>query len=385
MKIGVLGSGSMGSGIAQVAAAAGHEVVIFDNHASAMDRARQKLQEVFDLLVEKGKLGREEATAIHGRIHFADRMHGLRGVGLLIEAIIEDLTVKKAEFEQLEDVVGPDCIMATNTSSLSIAAIASACKRPERAIGIHFFNPAPLMKLVEVIPAVQTHPDIVAQSVELMKSWGKETVVAKDTPGFIVNRIARPYYGEALRILEEGFADAATIDWAMKELGKFRMGPFELMDYIGNDINYTVTETVFQAFYFDSRYKPSFTQKRLVEAGYLGRKTGRGFYSYAPDAPVAEPLKNAELGRDIVHRIVTMLVNEAADALYWGVATRDDIDRAMTTGVNYPKGLLLWADELGVSHCVETLDRLYEEYHEDRYRCSPLLRKMAREVAKFYE
>ena len=312
-------------------------------------------------------------------------MHGLRGVGLLIEAIIEDLTVKKAEFEQLEDVVGPDCIMATNTSSLSIAAIASACKRPERAIGIHFFNPAPLMKLVEVIPAVQTHPDIVAQSVELMKSWGKETVVAKDTPGFIVNRIARPYYGEALRILEEGFADAATIDWAMKELGKFRMGPFELMDYIGNDINYTVTETVFQAFYFDPRYKPSFTQKRLVEAGYLGRKTGRGFYSYAPDAPVAEPLKNAELGRDIVHRIVSMLVNEAADALYWGVATRDDIDRAMTTGVNYPKGLLLWADELGVSHCVETLDRLYEEYHEDRYRCSPLLRKMAREVAKFYE
>jgi len=385
IKIGVLGSGSMGSGIAQIAATAGHEVVIFDSHTSAMERSRQNLQKVFSKLVEKGNYTGDEAAGILGRIHYSDRMHGLRGVGFLFEAIVEDLAIKKAEFEQLEDVVGPDCIMATNTSSLSVAAIASACKQPQRVIGIHFFNPAPLMKLVEIIPAIQTGAPSVQQALDLMKKWGKITVVARDTPGFIVNRIARPFYGEALRICEEGLADVATIDWAMKEFGKFRMGPFELMDFIGNDVNFAVTETVFRAFYFDPRYRPSFAQKRLVEAGYLGRKSGRGFYSYAPDAPAPAPVRDEQLARDIVHRIVCMLVNEAADALYWGVATRDDIDLAMTAGMNYPKGLLRWADELGIAHCEETLDRLYEEYHEDRYRCSPLLRKMGREVTKFYE
>ena len=385
MKIGVLGSGSMGSGIAQVAATAGHEVVVFDNHASAMDRSRQNMEALYSRLVEKGKYTAEEAATIQGRIRWADRMHSLHGIGLLIEAIIEDLSAKRAEFEQLEDVVGPECIMATNTSSLSIAAIAAACKRPERVIGIHFFNPAPLMKLVEIIPAIQTDPAIVQQVEDLVKSWGKYTVCAKDTPGFIVNRIARPFYGEALRIYEEGIADAATIDWAMKEIGKFRMGPFELMDYIGHDINFAVTQTVFEAFYYDPRYRPSFSQKRLVEAGYLGRKTGRGFYHYAPEAVAPAPTQDAQLGKDIVHRIVCMLINEAADALYLKIASREDIDLAMTTGVNYPKGLLKWADEIGIARCVETLDRLYEEYHEDRYRCSPQLRKMTREVSKFYE
>lgn len=385
MKIGVLGSGSMGTGIAQVAAAAGHEVVIFDNHSAAMDRARNKMHQTFSTLVEKGKYAAKDADALLNRIQWADRMHGLRGVGLLIEAIVEDLDIKKAEFEQLEDVVGPDCIMATNTSSLSITSIAAACKKPERVVGIHFFNPAPLMKLVEIIPAIQTDPAVVQKASDLMQSWGKITVLAKDTPGFIVNRIARPFYGEAIRIYEEGLADIATIDWAMKEFGHFRMGPFELMDFIGHDINYTVTETVFEAFFFDPRYRPSFSQKRLVEAGYLGRKSGKGFYSYAPDAPVPAPVENKAVGLDILHRIVCMLINEAADALYLGIASRDDIDLAMTTGVNYPKGLLKWADEIGISRVVESLDRLHEEYHEDRYRCSPLLRKMAREVKKFYE
>lgn len=385
MKIGVLGSGSMGAGIAQVAAAAGHEVVVFDSHASVMERARQKLHETFAALVEKGKYTAQDAEALLGRIHWADRRHGLHGVGLLIEAIIEDLDAKKNEFEQLEDVVGPDCIMATNTSSLSIASIAAACKKPERVIGIHFFNPAPLMKLVEIIPAVQTDPAIVEKAAGLVKNWGKTTVLAKDTPGFIVNRIARPFYGEALRIFEEGLADPATIDWAMKETGHFRMGPFELMDYIGHDINFKVTETVFEAFYYDPRYRPSFSQKRLVEAGYLGRKTGRGFYSYAPGAQAPAPVQDNELAQEIMHRIVCMLINEAADALYYRIATRDDIDLAMTLGVNYPKGLLRWADEIGISRVVESMDMLYEAYHEDRYRCSPLLRKMAHGVSKFYE
>ena len=252
-------------------------------------------------------------------------------------------------------------------------------------IGIHFFNPAPLMKLVEIIPAVQTGKETLGRTVDLIQSWGKTTVVAKDTPGFIVNRVARPFYGEALRILEEGLADVPTIDWAMTDLGGFRMGPFTLMDYIGHDVNYTVTETVFESFFYDPRYKPSFTQKRLMEAGYLGRKSGRGFFDYREGVKNPEPTKDKKLGKQIVWRILVMLINEAADALYLNIASRDDIELAMTKGVNYPKGLLQWADEKGINHCVTTLDRLHGEYLEDRYRCSPLLRRMAREGKRFFE
>jgi 3-hydroxybutyryl-CoA dehydrogenase len=258
-------------------------------------------------------------------------------------------------------------------------------KRPERILGIHFFNPAPLMRLVEIIPAVQTDPLITQHARTIIDSWGKNTVLAKDTPGFIVNRVARPFYGEALRILDEGIADVATIDWAMRELGGFRMGPFELMDFIGNDINYTVTETVFKAFYYDPRYKPSFTQKRLVDAQYLGRKTNRGFYDYRPGAVAPEPTRDENLGREITSRILSMLINEATEALYLRIASRDDIDLAMTNGVNYPKGLLAWADEIGIENVVGKLDALYVEYLEDRYRCCRLLRKMVREGKQFYE
>jgi len=311
-------------------------------------------------------------------------MYDFGDAGMVIEAIVENLEIKKSVFEQLEDITTNDCILASNTSSLSIASIAAACECPERVIGIHFFNPAPLMKLVEIIPAVETDEATLKKSFALIESWGKICVQAKDTPGFIVNRVARPFYGEALRILEEGTADEATIDWAMTELGGFRMGPFTLMDYIGNDVNYTVTETVFKAFYYDPRYKPSFTQKRLSEAGYLGRKSGRGFYQYGENANNPTPDKNEKKGERILDRIVVMLINEAADALHYHVASREAIDLAMTKGVNYPKGLLKWADEYGISRCVGMLDDLYETYHEDRYRCSPLLRKMAREGRSFY-
>ena len=325
------------------------------------------------------------AKAIFGRIYMVDGMKTFAECGLVIEAIIENLDIKKSVFAQLEKIVSDDCILATNTSSLSIASIAAACEKPERVIGIHFFNPAPLMKLVEIIPAVQTANTVLEKSQILIENWGKLTVLAKDTPGFIVNRVARPFYGEALRILEEGIADAPTIDWAMTEIAGFRMGPFTLMDYIGNDINYTVTETVFKAFYNDPRYKPSFTQKRLAEAGYLGRKSGRGFYDYAENAQKPTATNEHELGVHIVTRIVSMLINEAADALFWQIATRDDIDLAMTKGVNYPKGLLKWADEWSIQQCVDNMDSLYAEYREDRYRCSPLLRKMAREGKTFYK
>ena len=385
MKIGVLGSGSMGSGIAQVAATAGHEVYLFDNNQDALNRASQSLQKILNRLVEKGRIDDATAKAIFGRIYLVDNMTAYADCGLVIEAIVENLEVKKTVFQQMEEIVSDDCILASNTSSLSIASIASACQKSERVIGIHFFNPAPLMKLVEIIPAVQTANEVLEKARSLVDSWGKLTVEAKDTPGFIVNRVARPFYGEALRILEEGIADVATIDWAMTKIGGFRMGPFTLMDYIGNDVNYTVTETVFRAFYFDPRYKPAFTQKRLAEAGYLGRKTGKGFYDYSEDAKNPEPNQDEKLGKYIVFRIVTMLINEAADALFWQVASKEDIDLAMTKGVNYPKGLLKWADEIGIAKCQERLDALYEEYGEDRYRCSPLLRRMVMEGKTFFE
>ena len=384
MKIGIVGSGSMGSGIAQVAATAGHEVLIYDNNLAALEKSRDSLLNTLNKLAAKGKLDDRTTKAIFGRTYFVDNLLAFSECGLIIEAIIEDLGVKKNVFVQLEEITGRDCVLATNTSSLPVTAIAAACDQPERVLGIHFFNPAPLMQLVEIVPAIQTRPNVVNQARNLVENWGKLVVLAKDTPGFIVNRVARPFYGEALRILEEGIADVATIDWAMTELGGFRMGPFTLMDFIGNDVNYTVTETVFQAFYYDPRYKPAFTQKKLSEACWLGRKTGRGYYNYAEGASNPDPIKDEKLGKTILHRILVMLINEAADACYLNIASRDDIDLAMTKGVNYPKGLLRWADELGIENCVTMLDALHHEYLEDRYRCSPLLRRMAREKKKFY-
>ena len=385
MKIGILGAGSMGSGIAQVAATFGHEVVLYDSNISAVDKAMDSMSKTLDKLVEKAKMSAEDKNVLIGRIQRSDKMEDYTGCGLIIEAIIENLEIKKSVFSKLESIVDDDCILASNTSSLSIASIAAACKKSERVVGIHFFNPAPLMKLVEIIPAVQTSKETLEKSKAIIDSWQKLTVLTKDTPGFIVNRVARPFYGEALRILEEGLADIATIDWAMTELGGFRMGPFTLMDYIGNDINYTVTETVFSSFYFDPRYKPAFTQKRLAEAGYLGRKTGRGHYNYAEGTDMPQPNKDEKLGKMIFDRILTMLINEAADALFWQIASKEDIDTAMMNGTNYPKGLLKWADETGISESVRRMDALYEEYREDRYRCSALLRKMEREGKSFYD
>ena len=383
-KIGIIGAGAMGSGIAQVAASAGHSVVLFDTNADALSLSKSKLANVMDRLVEKGRLTSEEAQEIQNRISYADHMEALSESGIIIEAIIENLDVKKGVFSSIESLVSKDCILASNTSSLSIASIASACERSERVLGIHFFNPAPLMPLVEIIPAIQTADEITDEARNIIDSWKKITVLAKDTPGFIVNRVARPFYGEAIRILEEGIAEVATIDWAMKEIGGFRMGPFELTDYIGHDVNYVVTETVFKAFFFDPRYKPSFTQKRLVEAGRLGRKSGQGFYDYSQGAVNPKPNTDEALGTEIVNRITAMLINEAIDALFLNIASAKDIDLAMTKGVNYPKGLLAWADEKGLDVVLTQLEELYKNYCEDRYRPSPFLRKMVNEQKTFY-
>ncbi|MBT4738415.1 MAG: 3-hydroxybutyryl-CoA dehydrogenase [Flavobacteriales bacterium] len=382
MKVSVIGAGTMGAGIAQIAATNGHEVYLFDSFDGAIKNAETKLNKILNRLVEKDRISDQEKNDILSRINFSEKLVDISGSGLVIEAIIENLEIKQKIFTDIEKLVDNDCIIASNTSSLSIASISSACEKSERVIGIHFFNPAPLMPLVEIIPAVQTSAEILKNAKSIIDSWRKVTVIAKDTPGFIVNRVARPFYGEAIRIYEEGVADFSTIDWAMREIGGFRMGPFELMDYIGNDINYTVTETVFAAFYFDQRYKPSFTQKRMMEAGYLGRKSERGYYDYSKEMPKAN--EDRELGKKILWRILAMLINEAADALFLNIATKEDIDLAMTKGVNYPKGLLAWADEVGIKNVLNQLEELYCEYGEDRYRPSPLLRRMVKNNKTFY-
>ena len=373
----------MGSGIAQVAATAGCEVKLYDLKTEALQNSKLSLEKVMDRLVEKGRIDSNEKLRIQNNIQYVNTLKDLRDSEWVIEAIIENLDIKKNVLSTLEKFVSEECIIASNTSSLSIASIASGLVNPERCIGIHFFNPAPLMKLVEVIPSIQTSKETLEKAVGILKDWGKTVAVAKDTPGFIVNRVARPFYGEALRIYEEGIADFATIDHAMKTLGEFKMGPFELMDFIGNDVNYTVTETVFEAFYYDPRYKPSFTQKRFAEAGYLGRKSGKGYYDYSENATKVAPKVDLELSEKIFDRILVMLINEAADALFWNVASAEDIDNAMTKGVNYPKGLLAWANETGIDWCVSKMDSLYDEYREDRYRCSPLLRRMNKEGISF--
>ncbi len=382
--IGVLGAGTMGAGIAQVAATFGHKVQLFDVNEAALDKAWTNLGKVMDRLVEKGKKTREEADGIISRIHYTHTLENLADCSLVIEAIIEDLKIKRTTFERLEALTGPDCVLATNTSSLSIASIAAACKRPQRVLGAHFFNPAPLMPLVEIIPGLASDEAVTEATRSLIDAWGKTTVLVRDTPGFIVNRVARPFYGEAIRILEEGIADIATIDWAMREIGGFRMGPFQLMDFIGNDINLKVTQTVYQAFFNDPRYRPSFTQQRLVEAGRLGRKSSRGYYDYAADAEEQLPGKDPLLGNQIVDRILAMLINEAVDAVFWQVASAEDVDLAMTKGVNYPKGLLAWSAERGLEKDLQILSDLQAEYGEDRYRPSPLMRRMVREGKAFF-
>src|SRR5690554_2879048 len=374
--IGVVGAGAMGSGIAQVAAQAKTRVILYDLREDALNRASELLQKILNRLEEKERIS--SAKEVFERIEFINTLDAFKEANLVIEAIIENLEVKQKVFQSLEKVVAQDCILASNTSSLSITSIAAACKHPERVLGIHFFNPAPLMALVEVIPAIQTRQGLGESMVALMKSWGKAPVLVKDTPGFIVNRVARPFYSEALRIYEEGLATKEFIDAALTQVGGFRMGPFTLMDYIGHDVNYVVTETVFQSFYQDPRYTPSLTQKRLLEAGWLGRKSGKGFFDYSEafqlptlDLSDEEVIKKAE---EIVHRVVCMLINEAVDALYVGIANKEDLETAMTRGVNYPKALLAWCNEWGSDFVLAKLDVLNQIYKEDRYRSTTLLR-----------
>lgn len=375
--IGVMGAGAMGTGIAQVAAQAGAQVLLYDLNENILQQSSDNLLKILNRLEEKERIA--SATDIFSRITFVSDLGTFSKADLIIEAIVENLNIKKQVFKNLESFVSKTCVLASNTSSLSITSIASACSFPERVIGIHFFNPAPLMALVEIIPAVQTDQSITEEMLLLISQWGKSAVQAKDTPGFIVNRVARPFYSEALRIYEEGIASKEFIDAAMVQLGGFKMGPFTLMDYIGHDVNYIVTETVFNAYYYDSRYTPALTQKRLLEAGWLGRKTQRGFYTYqeALNLPSInlEEAATFKMAEEVVLRIVCMLINEAIETLYLGIANQQDLEIAMTKGVNYPKGLLAWCNELGPDFVLAKMNSLYNKYKEDRYRPSALLKE----------
>ena len=373
----VVGAGAMGIGIAQVLAQAGLHVCLYDTQEEALKRALGKLHSTLGRLVEKGRMTQEEVGALLARIQPILSLREAADSDIVIEAIYENIEAKRSVFTSLDDVVADHCVLATNTSSLSIASLTSGVKRPDRMIGLHFFNPAPLMPLVEIVPSLATDPAVVARCIAAVKAWGKVGVVVKDTPGFIVNRVARPYYAEAMNMVEEGLADVATIDWAMTHIGGFRMGPFALMDLIGHDINYTVTETVWKQFYYDPRFRPNLLQKRLVEAGWLGRKTGRGFYDYPSKASSPAPKEDPALGQVILERILALLVNEAADAHYKNIASMEDIETAMTTGVNYPQGLVSWGAAIGFGRLLSILESLQQLTGDPRYRPCPRLREWA--------
>ncbi|HAY3545026.1 3-hydroxyacyl-CoA dehydrogenase NAD-binding domain-containing protein [Elizabethkingia anophelis] len=376
MNIGVIGSGTMGIGIAQVASANGCNVFLFDANSSQTEKALQNLKQTLTKLAEKQKISVEESEQIFSRVKFCTTLQELKDSDLVIEAIIENKEIKTKVFSELEDYVSDICIIGSNTSSISITSLSSELKRPERFIGIHFFNPAPLMPLVEIIPGLLTNEQLPQKVYDLMKSWKKVPVIAKDIPGFIVNRIARPYYGEALRIVEENIATPQQVDDAMTSLGNFRMGPFELMDLIGIDVNFAVTTTVYKDYFYDPKYKPSLLQQRMAEAKLLGRKTNRGFYDYREGAVKSVIHKDDALYEKIFIRIISMLVNEAVEAKRLSIANDEDIELAMQKGVNYPKGLLNWGKEIGYKTISETLQNLYNEYQEERYRQSPLLDKI---------
>ena len=379
--VGVIGAGAMGSGIAQVAATAGHPVFIVDAFEGAAQRACTRITEGLRKRAAAGKLDAAEAEEIADRLFPCDSVEALPDCVVVIEAIVEDLEVKKDLFETLGRTQPATTLLATNTSSLSIDQIAPAATNPGRVLGLHFFNPPPAMKLVEVIRGEITTPDVMDTGVALVTAWGKVPVRCASTPGFIVNRVARPFYGEAQRLVQEGVADPATIDACVRTAG-FRMGPLELTDLIGQDVNLAVGTSVWHQTGKDPRYEPTPFQQQLVADGNLGRKTGKGVYTYAadgtspdntPDEATVAALLASGVVTNPVARTLAMLVNEAVDLVDRGEAGPADVDLAMTLGTGYPKGPIAWGREIGFRVVRDQLLALDAAFPGGRYRPSPAL------------
>jgi 3-hydroxybutyryl-CoA dehydrogenase len=393
-SIGVLGAGTMGAGIVQIVAEAGLEVLVHDPLEGATERARERIGGFLQRRVEKGEIDANEAADAMTRIQPAASLEALAVADLVIEAIPEQLELKRDAFRRLDASSSDDTILATNTSSLSVAGIAAATRRPDRVLGMHFFNPVPLMALVEVIAGPMTTPEVTDTVALLARRLGKTPVVVADTPGFIVNRVARPYYLEAFRIIGEGVARLDAVDDAMRGIG-FKMGPFELIDAIGADVNFAVSQSVFEQFFGDPRYRPHPLQRTLVEAGRLGRKANGGCYDYAADGNRGEPwsgLTRRASGpqpprldsAQIEARILATIVNEAASAAADGVASPDAIDTAMRLGTNWPDGPLAWGERIGLASVIHTLDALHASVPDGRYRAAPLLRSLADGGGSFF-
>ena len=391
-RIGIVGGGTMGAGIAQLASANGCAVQLLEIDEATAQKAIDSIGKRFARQVEKRRMSEAEAADAMSRLTIAAGPGGLADCGFVIEAVVEDMGAKIEVLSAVRDAARGDTIFASNTSSLSITKLGEALGIAERFCGMHFFNPAPVMPLVEIIAGRGSDPKNVDRAAELAESWGKPVVRVNDTPGFIVNRVARPFYLESLRIVEERLASCDAVDLLIKEVAGFKMGPFELMDLVGIDVNYAVTCSVYEQSGRPARFKPSDTQKRLVEQGKLGRKTKIGFYSYERDKPEIayrldpEPvsLKPAlceaieavtqaagwEIDPDsgyVPARILCALMNEAALAEEQGVATEDDIDVAMKLGTNYPKGPLAWARAIGHEHVGLFLRAMNEAVDDDRF------------------
>ena len=380
--VAVVGAGAMGSGIAQIAAQAGHEVHLVDAFEGAAAAAQDRLASRLSRLATKGRITLAQAEAATANLHIARSAADLPVCGLVIEAIREDLADKRALFGALAGSQPAGTLFASNTSSLDITAIAQGLPHPERVLGLHFFNPPPLMRLVEVINGQQTSLESLTAAAELMSEWGKTTVRCTSTPGFIVNRVARPFYGEAQRMVEAGVADAATIDLAIRQGGGFRMGPMELTDLIGQDVNLAVGTSVWEQTGYDERYAATDLQRQLVADGRLGRKTGQGVFQYdgdgepldaSPDRALAAALNTGPIVTNPLGRTLAMLVNEAVDLVARGEASAEDVDTAMQLGTNYPKGPIAWGVEIGFDVIATQLRHLDAAFPGGRYRPSPAL------------
>ncbi len=384
--VGIVGAGTMGAGIAQVALEHGHEVVVYDVDEAAIERGRARIADGLARRVAKRGLDDEAAAEATSqallRLRGVDSLDGLAaGADVVIEAALESLELKRTIFAALSEGASGDAILATNTSALSVSAIAAAAARPERVLGLHFFNPAPVMPLVEVVSGPATFPAVANAAAALVGSWGKTAVRVQDSPGFIVNRVNRPFTLEALRMLGAGEASIESIDRAIEHAG-FPMGPFALMDLVGIDINLATSVSVYDGFFGEPRFRPSPIQRRLVEARTLGRKTGSGFYRYDEAGVrlgVASEFRAVSGGLpddQVVERIVLAIVNEAYHAIGEGLATPDDVDLALVLGARHPRGPFAWCELIGPQEVLSGLERLLRSEGE-RYRPAPALRRAA--------